>query len=391
VGASDDLLTRPPFLSEHEPTKHTKMKSGKTISELASHVSDLRTRVRDFRIPGSALRMNPADLSLVTDTAKVAADLRIKPNRLMHEQLAERLGIPTRYYQKMMGETPELLARNVNEWLTRGNGEKRFVRTFVETTEDGSVKDERNLVGRAFLGSTYRPLDNFDLMTAIVPPMLGAGVEITSSEVTESRLYIQAVAKHIKSRVVVPGTHNRIDDILNIGIVVSNSEVGNGSLSVRALVFRQVCSNGLVISDDLPGFKQVHIGRADTEDEKYLSTDTKKLRDAATWSRAQDVINAAISQATLDKITDRLNVIAGVTLQNPEKAVELVAEKFDLIEEERAAIMRNLISGGDVSQWGLTNAVTALANDVASYDRAVELETIGGKVAGLSANQFGNN
>jgi hypothetical protein len=100
---------------------------------------------------------------------------------------------------------------------------------------------------------------------------------------------------------------------------------------------------------------------------------------------------AAISQATLDKITDRLNVIAGVELQNPEKAVELVAEKFDLVEDERAAIMKNLISGGDVSQWGLTNAVTALANDVASYDRAVELETIGGKVAGLSANQFGNN
>jgi len=362
------------------------MKAGKTISELASHVNDLRTRVRDYRLPGSALRMGD-DLTL--STVGTTTNLRINPNKMMHDQIAERLGIPVRYYQKMMAETPELLSRNVNEWLTRGNGEKRFVRTYHPGTDESTGM--ATLTGRAFLGSTYRPLDNYDLMAALVPPMLGAGVEVVSSEVTESRLYIQAIARHIKSRVVVPGTHNRIDDVLNIGLIASNSEVGNGSLSIRALVFRQVCSNGLVISEDLPGFKQVHIGRADVDDEKYLSDSTRKLRDASLWSRAQDVIKAAISQATLDKITDRLNTIAGVELANPERAVELVAEKFDLIEDERAAVMKNLIAGGDVSQWGLTNAVTALANSVASYDRAVDLETIGGKIAGLPGSTFGAN
>jgi hypothetical protein len=179
-----------------------------------------------------------------------------------------------------------------------------------------------------------------------------------------------------------------------MGVIVSNSEVGGGSLSVRALVHRQVCKNGLVISEDLPGFKQVHIGRmtdGDVNAEAHLSEQTRKLRDAAIWSKAQDVLKAALSQATLDKITTRINAIAGVELKNPEEAVKLVAERFDLVEDERSAVMRNLIAGGDVSQWGLTNAVTALANDVASYDRAVELETIGGKVAGLPAQIFGNN
>lgn len=377
------------------------MKSGKTINELAQHVTDLRTRARDYRFPQKFLRMNPDDLTLRTDTTQTPTELTIKPSRLMHDQLAERLGIPARYYQKMMTETPRLLSANVNEWLTRGNGEKRLLRTYANTFENipdgaGGRVDiptlKEPLTGRAFLGGTYRPLDNFDLIAALVPPMMAAGVKIISSEVTESRLYIQAIAQDIKSRVVVPGTHNKIDDVLNIGLIASNSEVGGGALTIKALVFRQVCSNGLVISEDLPGFKQVHIGRLDSDDlGSLLSTDTKRLTDAATWSRANDVIKAAISQATLDKITERLSAIAGVTLQNPEKAVELVAEKFDLIEDERAAVMRNLIAGGDVSQWGLTNAVTALANEVASYDRAVELETIGGKVAGLSASQFGNN
>lgn len=362
------------------------MKAGKTISELASHVSELRNRVRDYRLPQKFLRMNPDDLTLRTDTTQTPTELTINPSRLMHDQLAERLGIPTRYYQKMMTETPRLLSANVNEWLTRGNGDKRLLRTYAQHDAGGVLN------GRAFLGGTYRPLDNYDLMTALVPPMLAAGVKIVSSEVTESKLYIQAIAQDIKSRVVSPGTHNRIDDVLNIGLIASNSEVGGGSLSIRALVFRQVCSNGLVISEDLPGFKQVHIGRVDSDVAgNILSDQTRKLTDAAVWSKANDVIKAAISQATLDRITDRLNAIAGVKLENPEKAVELVAERFDLVEDERAAVMRNLISGGDVSQWGLTNAVTALANDVASYDRAVELETIGGKVAGLPAQVFGNN
>jgi hypothetical protein len=368
------------------------MKAGKTISELAAHVTAQRDLIRDYRIPQKMLRMDPQTMHLVTDAAQTNTALRIAPNQLMHAQIAERLGIPGRYYTKMMQETPELLSRNVNEWLTRGNGEKRFLRTFAPASAANLGETGDTLTGRAFLGSTYRPLDNFDLISALVPPMLESGVKVVSSEVTESRLYIQAVAQEIKSRVVSPGTHNRIDDVLNIGLIASNSEVGGGSLSIRALVFRQVCTNGLVISEDLPGFKQVHIGRGDLEvDDKILSTETKKLRDAAIWAKARDVIKAAISQATLDKVTDRLNAIAGVKLQNPERAVELVAERFDLIEDERAQIMRNLIEGGDVSQWGLTNAVTALANEVASYDRAVELEEIGGKVAGMAAQAFGNN
>lgn len=364
------------------------MKTGKTLPELAATVAAQAALARDYRMPQKFLRMDPVDLTLRTEATQTTTALRIAPNDLMHGQIAERLGIPTRYYQKMMTETPDLLARNVNEWLGRGNGDKRFVRTFAQP-EKGT---DAALTGRAFLGSTYRPLDNYDMMTAVLPPMLGAGLEVASAEVTDSRLYVQAIAKHIKSRVVSPGTHNRINDILNIGIVVTNSEVGCGALSIRALVFRQVCTNGLVLSDDLPGFKQVHIGRGDLDvSDVLLSEQSKKLRDAAIWSKAQDVIKAAISQTTLDKITERLNAIAGVELKDPQKAVELVAERFGLVDDERAAVMKNLIAGADVSQWGLTNAVTALANEVPSYDRAIELETIGGKVAGLPGQIFGAN
>jgi len=39
----------------------------------------------------------------------------------------------------------------------------------------------------------------------------------------------------------------------------------------------------------------------------------------------------------------------------------------------------------------MTNAVTALAHTAANYDRCVELETIGGRVAALPAGTFAQN
>jgi hypothetical protein len=50
--------------------------------------------------------------------------------------------------------------------------------------------------------------------------------------------------------------------------------------------------------------------------------------------------------------------------------------------------MRHLIEGGDLSAWGLGNAITRSAQDVDSYDRATELEAVGGKVIELSPSEW---
>ncbi len=44
------------------------------------------------------------------------------------------------------------------------------------------------------------------------------------------------------------------------------------------------------------------------------------------------------------------------------------------------AVLRNLITGGDISQFGLVQAVTATANTLPSYDRATDFEAFGGQV-----------
>jgi hypothetical protein len=46
-------------------------------------------------------------------------------------------------------------------------------------------------------------------------------------------------------------------------------------------------------------------------------------------------------------------------------------------------VLRALVEGGDLSMWGLANAVTSLAADAPTYDRSTELESIGGQMLAL--------
>jgi hypothetical protein len=54
-----------------------------------------------------------------------------------------------------------------------------------------------------------------------------------------------------------------------------------------------------------------------------------------------------------------------------------------LTEGEWSSVLRHLLRGGDLSAWGLANAVTRTAEDASDYGRATEREAAGGLVLEL--------
>lgn len=129
------------------------------------------------------------------------------------------------YYDKMLEEYPELLAQNVNAWFQREPA-VRMVRTI-----DGTA--------RAFLSNRYRRIDNLDIAGIVLPVLQEMeGMHFESCQLTDSRMYIKVVNTRLEAE-VVPG------DIVQSGIIISNSEVGLGSVSIQPLVYRLVCSNGM--------------------------------------------------------------------------------------------------------------------------------------------------
>lgn len=168
-----------------------------------------------------------------------------------------------------------------------------------------------------------------------------------------------------------------------MGLIISNSETGNGSLSIFPFSDRLVCANGAVHTS--MGQRRAHLGRAlggaDENVTEYISDEAKQAEDRAFFLKARDVVKAILSGDVLQRLLADMRASAEDKLEgDPEKVVEVVGRNVGLSETERVSVLRNLIDGKvGMSRWGLANAITAAAHTSDDFDRAVELQTIGGR------------
>ncbi len=186
------------------------MKQAKSIIQLARELERQRQARKDFIADTRSLQVKTKDgwsqLSIKMDKLEESFWL----NEVAHKQLAERLQIPQKYYHKMRFEYPSLLDDNINSWLAK-NPDRRMIRTL-----DGHA--------RAFLSDRYRRLDNLELADAVIPIIKEMkGAEIVSCDITETHMYIKVINKKLKAEVAV-------NDVVQAGIVISNSEVVSKSM-----------------------------------------------------------------------------------------------------------------------------------------------------------------
>ena len=268
------------------------MKNGRTLTEVAQEIDRQQRTKRDYLAATNAITIDASGDRNVTlkfgDQILSADDLALR-------QIGEHTGVPAKYFDRMRTDAPALLANNLNHWLHSSN-EKRLIRTLDNHA-------------RAFLSDRYQRIDHADVAEVVLPALsVVAGLDIVSCEITDRKLYIKAVTARVQGEV-------KRGDVVQAGVSISNSEVGLGALRVDPLLFRLVCLNGLIRSDE--SFSKYHIGGK-------------------------------------THIGDR-----------------------------------HLIEGGDLSRWGVVNAVTRFANDPGiAYDRATDLETIGGKVLDLKPTEW---
>ncbi len=361
------------------------MKTGRSLTALASEIDRRKDAKVDFVAPASKLEMavgrdNQITLKLHDD--KTPRNFPI--NNIAHEQFADYAGIPMPYYRRMLTEAPQLLAQNVNRWLTdkAANKERRMVRTL-----DGAV--------RALLSEKYRPLENEDLAMAVIPVLQERDLLIMSCDVTDTRMYIKAIDKKILKDIPIgksmgDGSHT-IFDTVSPAISISNSEVGRGSWLIETGVFTKVCTNMALFGASMRKF---HTGaRAEMSDDVFalLSDKTRRLTDAAVWSQTQDLVAGAFDLVKFEALAGKL--VDATKDVIPAKAdvvevVERVGKKMGLAEGERKGVLNMLIKGGDLSRYGMHSAITRFSQDVDDYDRATELERVGARVIELPRNDW---
>ena len=116
----------------------------KEIMRRAKSKKDFVADTTDMIFEGGALSVGSVGAFPLTDHA--------------HGQIADRVGIPKRYYDRMRADAPALLAGNVTHWF-RATPERRMVRTL-----DGKA--------RAFLSDRYHRIDHEQIADAALPALL---------------------------------------------------------------------------------------------------------------------------------------------------------------------------------------------------------------------------
>ena len=348
------------------------MKQGRTLHEVLAELQYQNNMKRDYIAPAQALRLSEDGGSIILDNND--AEEVFGATDLFHRQVGAALNIPAKYYDLMKSRKPELLAENVNSWLS-----ERDQAYMIRSMDYGYGR-----VARAFLSDRYRRIDNLEVASTVLPLFAGQpDMEVVSCEVTENRLHLKIVNHRLEAE-VVPG------DLVQVGVVISNSEVGLGAVSVQPLVYRLVCTNGMVCNDF--GERRAHVGRQAKalEDSFHLYTDeTIQAEDKAFMLKLRDTTLAAIEETRFAMIVGRLRESTDVRITGRiQDVVELTGKAYDLNQPEQDNILNYLISGGDLSLYGLSNAITRASQDVDSYDRATALEGIGWQVATMELAQW---
>ncbi len=112
------------------------MKASMTLERLTKKLKDDKALSRDYLMDTRNVEMSRlCNLVLDGNLKGVTPDA--------HSQLAYHLNIPKRYYDRMLTNSPELLASNVNRWMSGSERDEKPCIRMVRTMDIEGVSESR--------------------------------------------------------------------------------------------------------------------------------------------------------------------------------------------------------------------------------------------------------
>lgn len=287
------------------------------------------------------------------------------PTDPCHEQISEKCKIPQVYYDRVRAASPDLLARNVNQWIH--DRDKRQIRTL-----DGKA--------RALVSDKYRTIDHSDVFFAGVKLFQEHNAAVVQADLTDKHFFVKAVSPDIE----VDGGKG-IGPLWG-GVTLRNSETGHGALDVSTFYFRIQCLNGMMGESV---FNKVHLGM-ELEIGIY-SQETIAETSKAIWMQARDQISHALSSVSIEAYAAKLRGAQLVTLPSPTELVSGSWSGIGVSEVEKKAILKELLTSSNDNGWSqfsLSQAVTAVAREMQDGDRKAELEHMGYNMVTMEQEPF---
>lgn len=349
------------------------MKQGRSLDDLAAEIQRQSLAARDFIAPTKALSVETAggvtNLLMPTSGKNLEEFTISEP---AHAQIASKTGLPLKTYRRLQQDYPNQYDDLVDAILDRES------RDVMARTLDGRL--------RALVSNRFRAIDHYAVTEAALTAIHDEhpDMHVASAQITDTNLYLKFVFPSVTAEV-------KRGDVVRSGLIVKNSETGHGSLDVAPFLERLACLNGLVTQSF---FRKSHLGQTMQVDDdgvaaEWFRDETREADDKVLLMKLGDVVRGTVTEdgflKTIKLLQDSTeDVIEG----DPAAAVVEVAKQHNLSDGERGGVLRHLIEGGDLSRYGVIQAVTRTAEDVPSYDRATELETMGGRILATARSDW---
>ncbi len=255
-------------------------------------------------------------------------------------QFCAKLGIPLKYFKHSPGD---LKIMQIRYWI----------RSLFEDTDRWLLRCRGSVV-RGLLSNHYKPFDNHEL----VELWKGLGFAHKS----QYELWLNDVSFHL--RAIPQNRRTRGDHLggLYPGVYIANSEVGRRGISVRATVWRKVCSNGLIAPIGAASFYKRHIW----------------LNDRVIREEFQEAVQTAFAQS--EKNLSRLVASREIFADEEVLAAELSRFDSTVVPEDQAReAIRAFRRENQRNLFTVVNALTSLARCLPADDR-YELESRAGRL-----------
>ena len=282
-------------------------------------------------------------------------------------QLADRMGIPSRYLRGLAAGEPwakHLAATLLNEhsgWTQRS---RVLVRTVGEQV-------------RGVLSDSYRRLNSVEILTAFVQEAAEQGAVISDAYMNDTKIWAETI---LPTPITVPTAKNG-DVIIFAGARFSTSDYGDGAVDMRAFLLNGACLNGMVRESVM---KQVHLG-SKLPDNLQLSQQTYELDTKTTVSAVRDLTKGLFSKDNLMQKAYEIQGASEIEVDFDHELKRLTRDGGLLKQEGKEVekiLMRNDpndgIQGG-ATLWKLTQAISAHAREL-TPERSRELQEISGQL-----------
>jgi hypothetical protein len=282
------------------------------------------------KVAGQELRISSS--GALTLSNGDSADKAYSLSEVATSQMCQKLKIPVKYFRRLPDEMKATVA---NYDINRLNGHSYLLRGKGEWI-------------RAFLSAEYVAYNNSEIADTVQSLLGNGALKMKSFVLEETHMFLKIISEEIWD----------VDSGLKAGIMIGNSEVGMGSVSVEPFVFRKPCTNDLIVSRE-KSFRHAHIHLTEYEM-------TRRMAEAVSegFSVASSVLNAFLKTRE-EPIPD------------PVEAIRKIAEERKFSQKLADEVVSSYLVEPEANRFGVINAFTNVAQKLGPLHR-IEMERFAG-------------